>query len=787
MEAKLEHATCFISYCHDDVDRESLKAVVETIESFSQGYIRVLVDIDLLCGVSLKEFMDQLCVADAIIVLMTPAYRDRILNRKLKTGAFEEYMKIVNLINDIDSDRNLSRRVVKPILFSGTIDNACLPGFEDILCEDLTQYRAVSDGRGGVKIPKSVKDRYSKFFYSFCSCVSAATIQRSRIFRKEYDKLLDVLFDIRKHETLATKSGLEKSLRQSIVVKTISYNNIKDQRSYILVGRKGSGKSTIVDSIYLNDREIYYSPIRINVDKFQLELLYSVIRIDQINSDVNFLSSSEAIFSYIWLSFIIICSGYIYVKEDVLGSASSELITKFYVDLMGREMYNEVMSVNIDDEVTRESCHQKLFARVFEWVSVETFHVIEKIIVNSRDGRESDFVFDVMSAISDPKRFISLLIGDDVLSYISMVSSKSKRNLLFSIDGFDSEFEKFRQNTRHMPASQKRGDFEIGFLSGAIKTVMKIREEYQWSPIFEILHFCIMVPHDRFLQIRRETRDAYLYRSRYKDLRWTGVELAIMLRKRLEVLNNIDTSDEKDPFERLEETISHCYPDIPLKTETTVSGSVYKHPIFVDILRHTFWRPRDILYYFARIITMARGFKKRGIELTEFAIDKCVADTAQQVIMDEFIGEFQFMCSNFEQIIGSFAKMSQIISYDDVISAIGGIEYQIYSCESEYGSGPDAVFNKIKFLFEIGFLGLLVDIQTYNRYQLLSREAFCFTVDERTARQLLRPTEMPIYRYVIHPIFYRYLDLMPSGSQLILDIDYEFMKKNEVLAFSASS
>jgi hypothetical protein len=56
-----------------------------------------------------------------------------------------------------------------------------------------------------------------------------------------------------------------------------------------------------------------------------------------------------------------------------------------------------------------------------------------------------------------------------------------------------------------------------------------------------MLDFCIAVPKDRYLEIQRIERDSYRNWHRGVPLNWSGIELAILLRKRLEVLTGKKT------------------------------------------------------------------------------------------------------------------------------------------------------------------------------------------------------------------------------------------------------
>jgi hypothetical protein len=61
----------------------------------------------------------------------------------------------------------------------------------------------------------------------------------------------------------------------------------------------------------------------------------------------------------------------------------------------------------------------------------------------------------------------------------------------------------------------------------------------------------------------------------------------------------------------MDEAMRRVFPDVPAEIEFTYNGKRLQRHLFLYVLRHTFWRPRDILIYYSRIIELARETSRR--------------------------------------------------------------------------------------------------------------------------------------------------------------------------------
>ena len=196
--------------------------------------------------------------------------------------------------------------------------------------------------------------------------------------------------------------------------------------------------------------------------------------------------------------------------------------------------------------------------------------------------------------------------------------------------------------------------------------------------------------------------------------------------------------------------------------------------MFIDVLRHTFWRPREILIYFAKIITVLTALKYKDMSMNKYAVEKCISDTTREIIKSEFITEFNRYCLNLEDVINRFRRSSQIIDGFVLDEKIGNFPFR-------FADDTTPVYDrskKIKFLYEIGFLGIEASERHCERLKLLNKDVFCFNSDDNVYDNL-KINDFAECRFLIHPIFYEYLDLEPNSVRMILDIDWDYLKNQE--------
>jgi hypothetical protein len=267
------------------------------------------------------------------------------------------------------------------------------------------------------------------------------------------------------------------------------------------------------------------------------------------------------------------------------------------------------------------------------------------------------------------------------------------------------------------------------------------------------------------------------------SLNWSGIELAILLRKRLEELTQSSTDRRKSPEERFNAILREYFKHIPIDITFTFNGRQYQMPLFMYVLRHTIWRPREVLLYYAQIITVSEDLrKKHGYEVTSEVIRRIVKDVTHDIINSEFINEFESTVTNIRDIILAFYKQNQTLSYETVSQIVQGLDFKFASGSQKC----ETINDKIEFLYRIGFLGVLADEQMFAQMHLQLRHAFHFNEGEAPIRGFGGvERELTGYRFLVHPMFSEYLEINTSQNELILQFSWQYLHEREVMLFAS--
>jgi len=122
---------CFISYSHEDIDRDTLDYLKFLLNRHSDNEFRILLDEDLPYGSDINKFMHLLDKeVDTVIILLTPSYKQKVINRS--GGVYTEYKTIMNRHEQAEKQKRSGTKsseiegyfALFPVLFSGTAFSA---------------------------------------------------------------------------------------------------------------------------------------------------------------------------------------------------------------------------------------------------------------------------------------------------------------------------------------------------------------------------------------------------------------------------------------------------------------------------------------------------------------------------------------------------------------------------------------------------------------------------------------------------------------------------------------
>jgi len=779
---------CYVSYSYDDLDRDSLDELLKELEKIAGKNLEVIYDFTKKgVGWDINRFMELINTVEVVLIILTPSYKEKVINRK-DSGVYKEYKYIYQRYSELLEKKlefeSYSEFSIIPILFSGTKETSIPEDIKHLDYKEFVGFRAFRNKDGKLIIPESCISKYKKELNDVVTELKTVKTFKSKDFEKTKDKLFDELFlDLREE----LKGGIkyldlnEIKKRRDIFVKTNVYRKIEAQSGYFIIGRKGSGKSTIITFVENKNINRYESIISIEANKFNLESLFAYMTGGSLTSDLNNIFKKTTVFSNIWELYFRLCTMILFIslkeKDDLnkfqlerIGSIENFFKINFIKDGLEKDSYDKIFEV--------------LLPVIFDYCLGKNNEFLEDCIKNARN--ETSLLFSDIHRKATFDNFFKFVVGGKVANDFEEIISHSRRKILITLDGFDTAFYDYRSTSTSKyddkNLSDERTKLEIEWLRSLIHLIIKIkRDKRKVCNFYKLLDFCITIPKDRFSEIESLDRDIDAYYQRYYEINWSGIELAILLRKRLEVYSGKKTIKELSPERRLDISIKESFPNIPKVVEVIFNSKKYSIPIFLYVLRYTFWRPRDILLYFANIFALAKNFQERNYNINSFAIERAINRASYEVINSQFIKEFKFSFTNIEEIISIFRNSKQILSYKELNNLIS-------KCVFKYAYGSQNIEDfkqKLKILYEIGFLGIEINEELKDKLDIISDYAFYFNELMFPLLHIINNQKsLEKCKFVIHPIFVKYLSLDSCNDKLILHFTWEYLYQMEAFLFS---
>lgn len=326
------------------------------------------------------------------------------------------------------------------------------------------------------------------------------------------------------------------------------------------------------------------------------------------------------------------------------------------------------------------STHMK--GAFFEYATQRLQEYLDECIKAARsDKGESSFRSDIRVSFNI-QDYLLYLLGNDVVSALEGIVNNCQKKVLVTLDDFDTIFDTFRRAAKSDQDARRRALFETDWLRSFLLLILKLKDtEFETNPFFRTLDFCITVPKDRFLEIERSERDGYRYDPRTSSIDWSGIELCDVLFRRIERLYGYQGRVDAMIHDKFREMFRNEFPLIPDEVQFEFNGKETRIPLFCYVLRHTFWRPRDLLMYYADILAASFSVKKSGYKLTTAIIRRIISESTYSIIKTEFLDEYESSVANIRQIVNSFMEYPQVFPYEKIESAIGNLPFLFISAE----------------------------------------------------------------------------------------------------------
>ncbi len=777
----MRKSKCFISYCHDDVNSQEIEFLLNLLEHNTKKHTEFIIDYRLQIGKEFKDFMNLLDTVDLVIMICTPKYKLKTESNDKSSGVGYEYEIIRRRYEHIRkesktiqseylSDRQNNFFEVLPVILKGNLDSIPIE-FSGNRAIDLSYLKIrKSHSKLGQEHPTITK-RIAKVLETDIDTIITTLNSIHTTKQKSYELEIRNNYDILKFEPLFkdTKADFQnprfskERFEDRLFVRTHVYKQIENQSAYFLIGRKGSGKSAITQILPLRDSNFessYLGVVDIYANRdMNFNILYSLIN-KEFLSDTKNVFNRLVCFKYAWALFLRICimDVVISTSEKSLHNTSKLKRIDFFLNELNKKQ-------PITEKNSRKASY---FTYSFNAILRYT-----KYCISNARRQEEYFLSDIQSQFNI-NSFIEFSLGADVNRDLGDYLEFIPKKILVTFDGFDTEIEQFREQGQFWEEDSivEKVSFEIDWLHSLLILVNDIKQMKTGKEILDSkLDFCLTIPNHRYIEILRNDIDSYRFQGRRKNLIWTGVELLIFVRKRLEVLANYRTKNGV-PFDRYDEVIGSAFPYVPKTINFIFNGKPINIDLFLYVLRHTFWRPRDILLYYSHLLVICQDAKQNGYKISSESIRTSIANLTFDIIKADFLNEYRGTVRNINDIVNSFHGSTQVLPFESVSYILHRLKFEFVMINNE--NICDDLVSKIKFLYQIGFIGVQANKDLIEKFNLYSEHIFIFNEGCKILKNA-NIEKLKYCNFIIHPIFCEFLELSTKGNEFIFDYSREYI------------
>lgn len=768
---------CFVSFSATDGDERSIRFLIEHLEHGCGGKVQFIAYFNQKSGTDLSDFMrEDLPNAEAVIALFTPDYKYKA-DEHIRSGVFTEHMHIVDRLEGKQSKPPM---LFIPVFWKGASFENALPSYfvGRNLARDLKAFKAYGSS-GESYLPDRVASQLKPTVELIVSELLARWDEADPEFARVKQRIEHTLLSAsaaadegdqngEQLETLEINHAFFRKSERAPVsievfskrffVKTAAFRAIGLHHKMAFTGRKGSGKTTLLKVYKHQNAEKYFSPIDIEVNDWNLHYLLEDLTFRPAEGDLFYTAEESKIFDFVWPVFLSLCMvRSLCESKRIKPSEILQRYSKNFERSSGR--YEALFQISIG--VVRD--------------------FIGLCISRASSESEAEFKAD-LSRMVNVQACTEYLLGANYQKIISITKSdRGKRRFLFCLDRFDTELQKYRKDLkdRHFSDQERarRENREVFWIQGLVEMIDHLRSPDRFSlnqDFYKLIgphvDFCVPLPKDRLYEVQQRRRDAIVGDIK-EEINWQPYELLTMLRKRLQVVwrisdAEIDNSPATRAKQRYDQLLEKSGRKLPANVQIRLNGTSFATDLFLNVLRHSFFRPRDVLIYYARIVLRAEMSARRGQRVSSDAVAKCISEETFRIVEEEFVGEFSDTFKNIREVLNLFSASNQILTLDELISKMDGVRFEIYGEEDMVGFG-----RKIRFLYEIGFLGIsALDSQLGG---VSSDDYDFYFFNPRIAQNLEQTQVLKALKFAIHPVFIEFLSLQMNSPVPIMMLTWD--------------
>jgi hypothetical protein len=729
-------------------------------------------------GTDLQAFMrERILDSEAVLALFSPDYKYKVDNR-VNSGVFTEFLTIVDRL-EMQQDSFL----FIPVFWAGPSFESATPDFfmNRNFARSLQKFKAYGAAGKSAYLPQRLRAEVEPEIDRIVSDLTLRWYESDPEYAKLKREIDDTLLPPTtfapepEAETFQSRKDVERAMfRKSerapmtlqefndrFFVQTAAFRAIGSNHRMAFTGRKGSGKTTLLKIYKYQNSDRYFDPIDVEVNDWNLHYLLGELVFKPTESDLRYTEEESRVFDFIWPVFLSLC-----LVKSLLASNSS-------------------LSAN---ELLPKMTHARRFSKCndrYELLFALAIELVKEFIQNSIDHSptesEGEFRIELLGRLN-VRACTEFVLGKGYAKILGVAhNDERKRRFLFCLDRFDTEIQKYRKDLKdHNYSDEERGrreTREVFWIQGLVELIDYLRSPDRFSPNHEfyqkigpLVDFCVPLPKDRLYEVQLRRRDSTVSEIN-EEINWQPYELLTMLRRRLQSIWQVSNDQLDKPSwprarQRYERVLELSLRRIPKTVDISINGKRFPSDLFLDVLRHTFFRPRDVIIYYARIVLAVEAAHRRGQRLSSGAVARLISEQTYKIVEDEFLGEFLDTFKNVREVLHRFRGSTQLLSFDELSEKLDDCVFKIYGEE-----GISSLGERIRFLYEIGFIGVCssaghlgnVPINDYDFY----------FINPRIAEALEQTNVLQSLKFAIHPVFIEYLTLKLNSPSPVLMLSWQ--------------
>ena len=771
--------TVFFCYAWGSDERyEKLEFLREEILKKSNSRIQVILDKHSYeDNQDFNELRERIRVYDLVLVFCTPDMKQIVKDPDANKNKDREVLKELKIIEERFNDDPSS---VYPVIFENDKKKSLLDFFEGRKSSEFKEFNVYKNKKQKYSVPDKKKEEFNIFVGKIIN--TALYNRRNR--SAEYASTREAL---NKLFTLTDTTEIP----YSCLVKPDIYNQILNQTCYLVAGRKGSGKSTLINNLDKMDSEYFKSKymhmIPLHSEFFQHENAYSIL-IENHKEDLNIITLYDRLCLFWQVYFLLHCIVTIGIDIEEYNIRPDDKRFKIF-DACTKKLKKKI---GLKPTKSYESFKGDTVPKNVFLAAVELIDEQFQVAMNSIN--DSQLLVPSFSSVFNLQKIAERLFGKTNCKNLVEALQISEKKIFIALDGFDTHSEDFRRTTEAIADEQeqrRRTDYEILFFRTLIEVVSYFKEHNYADPVPAVISskvdFCIVLPKDRCDQIVEIDRDSF--KRHFGSMSWTAYELMKMLTKRLEYLISKITKVEMYPsspdyYERMNNALNF-FPGLPKSISMNIQGSTVSMSLFNYILRSSFWRPRDVISNLSALISQIVIIDEeeeiykliRDIKLSEEEVKLAIKDNSGKILEEEFYDEYKHVFRNLRSVLDQFRSFEEQSDIHTFISKLSTIQFDDF-----YSYDTQLIENKLRVLYQLGVIGLLYDNKTVADMHYLHGICFVFNAGMTPFNDFVQHdlrTGSTAVKIIFNPIFARALRLnFDNTKHLLGNWTDEYIKEN---------